>query len=171
VCDFEQNGTSWDARRLLHSVRMPLARFGRLSTEPCNKAVTRTFLAGNSSVRSSIHTISKPHEYLSSRLGTPNAAGRSLYSLLPPGFPVVPQYLGHTSVAPQSLTEPDKRLAHIRLFTQTFGLGLNGFISTRIRGVGQPTCCKAWWKPSQVYDLRWLRRLSHLNNARVVRCM
>jgi len=42
---------------------------------------------------------------------------------LPPGFPVVPQYLGHTSVAPQPLTEPDKQLSHIRLFTQTFRLG------------------------------------------------
>ena len=40
---------------------------------------------------------------------------------LPPGFPAVPQYLGHTSVVPQPLTEPDKRLSHIRLFTQTFG--------------------------------------------------
>ncbi len=45
---------------------------------------------------------------------------------LPPGFPVVPQYLGHTSVAPQPLTEPDKQLSHIRLFTQTFGLGETG---------------------------------------------
>ena len=35
---------------------------------------------------------------------------------LPPGFPVVPQYLGHTSVALQPLTEPDKQLSHIRLF-------------------------------------------------------
>jgi len=39
---------------------------------------------------------------------------------LPPGFPVVPQYLGHTSVVPQPLTEPDKQFSHIRLFTQTF---------------------------------------------------
>ncbi len=59
---------------------------------------------------------------------------------LPPGFPVVPQYLGHTSVAPQPLTEPDKQISHIRLFTQTFGSGLNGFMLRRIRGLGQPTC-------------------------------
>ena len=39
---------------------------------------------------------------------------------LPPGFPVVPQYLGHTSVVPQPLTEPDKQFSHIRLFTHTF---------------------------------------------------
>ena len=65
---------------------------------------------------------------MSSRLGTPNAAGRCLFSQLPPGFPVVPQYLGHTSVVPQPLTEPDKRLSHIRLFTQTFSVGLNGFM-------------------------------------------
>ena len=45
---------------------------------------------------------------------------------LPPSFPVVPQYLGHTSVVPQPLTEPDKQLSHIRLFTQTFGLGKTG---------------------------------------------
>ena len=65
---------------------------------------------------------------LSSRLGTPDAAGRCLFSQLPPGFPVVPQYLGHTSVVPQPLTEPDKRFSHIRLFTQTFSFGLNGFM-------------------------------------------
>jgi len=70
-----------------------------------------------------------PHDLLLSRLGTPDAAGRCLFSRLPPGFPVVPQYLGHTSVVPQPLTEPDKRLSHIRLFTQTFGFGLNGFMS------------------------------------------
>jgi hypothetical protein len=69
-----------------------------------------------------------PFEFLSSRLGTPDAAGRCLFSQLPPGFPVVPQYLGHTSVVPQPLTEPDKRLSHIRLFTQTFSFGLNGFM-------------------------------------------
>ena len=45
---------------------------------------------------------------------------------LPPSFPVVPQYLGHTSVVPQPLTEPDKQLSHIRLFTQTFGSGKTG---------------------------------------------
>ena len=89
---------------------------------------------------------------------------------LPPGFPAVPLYLGHTSVVPQPLTEPDERLSRIRLFTQTFGIGANGFMWTRIRGLGQPMCRKAWLKPAQVYDLRWLRRLSHLNSARVVKC-
>ena len=69
---------------------------------------------------------------MSSRLGTPDAAGRCLFSRLPPGFPVVPQYLGHTSVVPQPLTQPGKRLSHIRLFTQTFSFGLNGFMLTRI---------------------------------------
>ena len=70
--------------------------------------------------------------------GLPIAAGRCLFSRLPPGFPVVPQYLGHTSVVPQPLTEPDKRLSHIRLFTQTFSFGLTGFMCafafTPIRG-------------------------------------
>jgi len=76
-------------------------------------------------------------ELLSSRLGTPDAAGRCLFSQLPPGFPVVPQYLGHTSVVPQPLTEPDKRLSHIRLFTQTFSFGLNGFKNSSTGGKGQ----------------------------------
>ncbi len=62
---------------------------------------------------------------------------------LPPGFPVVPRYLGHSSVVPQPLTEPDKQLSHIRLFAQTFSVGLNGFMLTRIRGLGQPMCRKA----------------------------
>ena len=31
-------------------------------------------------------------------------------------------------VVPQPLTEPDKRLSHIRLFTQTFSFRLNGFM-------------------------------------------
>ncbi len=44
-----------------------------------------------------------------------------------------PQYLGHTSVVPQPLTEPDKQLSHIRLFTQTFGIGRNAFALTPIR--------------------------------------
>ena len=41
----------------------------------------------------------------------------------PPAFAAVPQDLFHTSVALLPLTEPDKQLSHIRLFTQTFGLG------------------------------------------------
>ena len=34
----------------------------------------------------------------------------------------MPQYLVHTPVEPQPLSEPDKRLSHIRLFAQTFGV-------------------------------------------------
>ena len=88
---------------------------------------------------------------------------------LPPGFPAVPQYLSHTPVVPHTLTEPDKRLSHIRLFVQSFSAA-KGFRFTRIRAWGHPTCFKACRNPSQVYDLRWLRRLSHLNSARRVRC-
>ena len=47
----------------------------------------------------------------------------------PPGFPAVPQYLGHTPVVPQPLTEPDKQLSHIRLFIQTFGVRLIELLS------------------------------------------
>src|SRR5215510_12237912 len=89
---------------------------------------------------------------------------------LPPGFPAVPQYLRHTLVVPQSLTEPDKWLSHIRLFVQPFS-GAKGFRFTRTRTWGQPTCRRTWRNPSQVYDLRWLRRFSHLNSARRVRCI
>ena len=46
----------------------------------------------------------------------------------PPGFPAVPQYLGHTPVVPQPLTEPDKQLSHIRLFVQP-STGINRFIA------------------------------------------
>ena len=42
---------------------------------------------------------------------------------MPPSFPAVPQYLGHTSVVPQPLAEPDKQLSHIRLFVQPFEVG------------------------------------------------
>ena len=38
--------------------------------------------------------------------------GRSLFSLFPPAFAAVPQYLVHISVDLLSLTEPDKRLSH-----------------------------------------------------------
>jgi hypothetical protein len=38
--------------------------------------------------------------------------GRSLFSLLPPAFATVPQYLIHIAVDLLSLTEPDKRLSH-----------------------------------------------------------
>ena len=54
---------------------------------------------------------------------------------LPPGFPVVPQYLGHTSVAPQPLTEPDKQLSHIRLFVQPFEVGRSTFSPIHVRFV------------------------------------
>jgi hypothetical protein len=71
---------------------------------------------------------------------------------------------------PQTLTEPDEWLAHIRLFVQPFSVA-KGFRLTRIRTWGQPTCRRACWNAAQVYDLRWLRRLSHLTSARRVRCM
>ncbi len=89
------------------------------------------YLSKNSSLlkKFSFFGTARLDEFLSSRLGTPDAAGRCLFSRLPPGFPVVPQYLGHTSVVPQPLTEPDKRLSRIRLFTQTFSFRLNGFMS------------------------------------------
>src|SRR5882724_5513432 len=89
---------------------------------------------------------------------------------LPPGFPAVPQYLSHTPVVPQTLTEPDEGLFPIRLFVQPFSVA-KGFRLTRTRTWGQPTCRRAWRKPSHVYDLRWLRRLSHLNSARRTRCI
>ena len=88
---------------------------------------------------------------------------------LPPGFPAVPQYLSHTPVAPQTLTEPEEWLAHIQLFVQPFSVA-KGFRLTRMRTWGQPTCRRACWNAAQVYDLRWLRRLSHLKSARRVRC-
>jgi hypothetical protein len=62
---------------------------------------------------------------------------------LPPGFPAVPQDLSHTPVVPQPLSEPDKRISHIRLFVQTFGVGLKGFRQILIRTFGQPTCRRA----------------------------
>jgi len=36
----------------------------------------------------------------SSRLVSPDATGRGLFSPFPPGFPAVPQYFDHTSVGP-----------------------------------------------------------------------
>jgi hypothetical protein len=45
----------------------------------------------------------------------------------------------------------------------------HGFRSLRILGLGQFTQIKAWLNPSQVYALRWLLRLSHLNTMRVAR--
>src|SRR4029450_8658424 len=89
---------------------------------------------------------------------------------LPPGFPAVPQYFTHTPVVPQPLTDPDKWFSHIRLFVQPFSVA-KGLRWTRMRTWGQPTCRRAWRRPFQVYDLRWLRRFSHLNSARRVRCL
>ena len=40
------------------------------------------------------------------------AAGRSLFSLFPPAFAAVPQYLLHITVELLPLTEPDKRISH-----------------------------------------------------------
>jgi len=39
---------------------------------------------------------------------------------LPPAFAAVPQYLFHTSVVRLALSEPDKRLSHIRLLETSF---------------------------------------------------
>ena len=43
------------------------------------------------------------------------------------------------AVAVKPLPEPDKQISHIRLFIQTFGVGLKGFNWIRIRTFGQPT--------------------------------
>ena len=85
---------------------------------------------------------------MSSRLGTPDTTGRGLFSLfatwLPGGATLSRPYIGCTPAPHRT----GQALSHIRLFTQTFARGLNGFIWTRIRGVGQPVCRKAWLKQS-----------------------
>ncbi len=54
---------------------------------------------------------------------------------MPPSFPAVPQYLGHTSVVPQPLAEPDKQLSRIRLFVQPIEVEQNAFTPIHVRFV------------------------------------
>ena len=54
----------------------------------------------------------RPMPDLSSRQEPSVTTGKSLFSLLPPAFAAVPQYLFHIPVDLLSLTEPDKRLSH-----------------------------------------------------------
>ncbi len=89
---------------------------------------------------------------------------------LPPAFAAVPQYVIHTRVALQPLSEPDKRLSQHpapRSVIQQASALRQEFRSLRMRGVGQSSAAKAWMNPAHVYALRWLLRLSHLNRSRV----
>jgi hypothetical protein len=76
-------------------------------------------------------------------------------------------------VAPRPLTEPDKRLSH------TSGSSVRPSVrlrpTTRVQvfadsgGMGHSTQANAWLKLAQVYALRWLLRLSHLNRMLLAR--
>ncbi len=57
---------------------------------------------------------------LSSRRGASKLQDEVCFLCLPPGFPAVPQYFIHTKVALQPLSEPYKRLSHIRLLGRSF---------------------------------------------------
>jgi len=110
-------------------------------------------------------------EFLSSRLGTPVAAGQRLCSRFATWFPG-----GATISRPYFSCTPAPHRTGQAVFPHpdlhsNIQIGSNGFMLTRIRGLGQPTCRRACSKPTQVYDLRWLRRFSHLNSARVARCL
>ena len=67
--------------------------------------------------------------------------GRSLFSLLPPAFAAVPQYLFHIPVDLLSLTEPDKRLSHTSGSSVRPSVGLCLPYPCQIRSHCVPTLC------------------------------
>jgi hypothetical protein len=84
--------------------------------------------------------------------------GRCLFSLLPPAFAAVPQYLFHVAVDLLSLTEPDKRLSHTSGSSVRPSVRLRS--TTRVQVFAKPGFRpvhpgKARLKLSQVCALRW----------------
>ncbi len=86
--------------------------------------------------------------------------GRSLFSLFPPAFAAVPQYLVHTTVELLSLTEPDKRLSH------TYGSSARHSVRLRLSISPFFSTCRAFFAQSvnlrRLYAsfLRLVRRLT-----------
>jgi len=100
---------------------------------------------------------------LSSRSASPDAAGQSLCSLFPPGFPAVPHYLNHTSV----VTNPSQNracaiYAHGSSHSQ---FTENPNILTMIRGSGKGKRFNIFQNFCQSRQPRLPRRFSHLNSS------
>ena len=108
----------------------------------------------------------------SSRQEPPKAIGKCLFSLLSACFRggatrSLP-YLS-CSLAPHRTGQAAFPHTAPRFVIQYASALRHGSRSLRILGFGHLTQAKAWLKLAQVYALRWLLRLSHLNNIRVVR--
>ena len=99
----------------------------------------------------------------SSRSASPDAAGQSLCSLFPPGFPAVPHYLNHTSV----VTNPSQNRA---CAIYAHGSSHSQFaeipnILTLIRGSGKGRRFSISQNFCQLRQPRLPRRFSHLNSS------
>ena len=108
----------------------------------------------------------------SSRQEPPKAIGKCLFSLLSACFRGgATRFLPYLSCSPAPHRTGQAAFPHpAPRFVIRYASALrHGSRSLRILGFGHLTQAKAWLKLAQVYALRWLLRLSHLNNIRVVR--
>ena len=108
----------------------------------------------------------------SSRQEPPKAIGKCLFSLLSACFRGgATRSLPYLSCSPAPHRTGQAAFPHPapRFVIQYASALRHGSRSLRILGFGHLTQAKAWLKLAQVYALRWLLRLSHLNNIRVVR--
>ena len=108
----------------------------------------------------------------SSRQEPPKAIGKCLFSLLSACFRGgATRSLPYLSCSPAPHRTGQAAFPHTapRFVIQYASALRHGSRSLRILGFGHLTQAKAWLKLAQVYALRWLLRLSHLNNIRVVR--
>jgi len=119
------------------------------------------------------HLLSFTHLLIiSSRQEPPKAIGKCLFSLLSACFrDGATRSLPYLSCSPAPHRTGQAAFPHPapRFVIQYASALRHGFRSLRILGFGHLTQVKAWLKLAQVYALRWLLRLSHLNNIRVVR--
>jgi hypothetical protein len=113
-----------------------------------------------------------PVPFFSSRQEPPKATGKCLFSLFSACFRGgATKSLPYLSCSPAPPRTGQAAFPHPapRIVIQYASALRQGSRSLRILGFGHFTQISAWLKLAQVYALRWLLRLSHLNKIRVVR--
>ena len=112
------------------------------------------------------------HPGFSSRQEPPKAVGKYLFSLFSACFRGgATRSFPYLSCSPAPHRTGQAAFPHPapRFVIQYASALRHGSRSLRMIGFGHFTQISAWLKPAQVYALRWLLRLSHLNKIRVVR--
>ncbi len=132
----EKNQTPFQQNQAAHAVSIYFEIQRKGETQGFD---SHTSLGSESGTDAKTSSVPEPQQVqerslsFSSRQETPRAIGRCLFSLFPPAFAAVPQYLVHTTVVSLPLSEPYKQISHIRLLDAPFrtplfdtGSGLRG---------------------------------------------